>query len=139
MLKEIDVDTVSTQEIDERKETSATIIDFMAVVQSSSTSKCGIKTFSELRNHLESSIKAGLKESKYIGVVPDRYDFPISIKSDERSRRQRNTSVEIAISNDTQNLPKTFEAHLGNPRNKINLVNYVFKSWSTAFWTDSMH
>ena len=37
------------------------------------------------------------------------------------------------ISNDLQKLPNKFQAYLGNSTNKINLVNYVFEKWKTAF------
>ena len=65
------------------KDKSASIIDFMAVIHS--TSKSGLETFADLDKRFESSIYSSLQESNIVVLVPDRYDVEFSIKSDERS------------------------------------------------------
>ena len=128
LLKELEIDESSLTTIPtECKETSATIIDFMAVVQS--FNKAGLVTFSDLAKRFEPAIFSGLKDSRTVVLVPDRYDVTFSIKSDERSRRQKYYSAEIEIRNDDQKLPKSFQSYLDNPRNKINLVTYIFNKW----------
>ena len=43
------------------------------------------------------------------------------------------TFCEIAINNDSQKLPKDFQTFLGNSINKMNLVNYLFRTWIITF------
>ena len=128
LLKELEMQpsTINTLK-SHPKETSASVIDFMAVVQS--ISKSGLATFEDLANRFESSIFSGFQESNFVVLVPDRYDIELSIKSDERSRRQKSMTNEIEISRDSQKLPNILATYLGNSKNKMTLVNYVFSRW----------
>ena len=110
---------------------SSTIIDFMAVVQTSMSLKPS--SFQDLSGCLEASITSAFKESSILVLVPDRYDIALSIKADERSRRRKSSSLEIKIHSDNQKLPRDLHSYLSNPLNKVNLVNYVFTTWAKTF------
>ena len=112
-------------------EASTSILDFMAVVQS--TNHTGLQTFGDLADRLEVSIFSAFKDSNIVVVVPDKYDTQYSIKSDERMRRQKTTCSEITIFNDSQKLPKNFKAYLGNTKNKVHLIKYLFTKWESTF------
>ena len=84
LLKEIEIEQTSVPFLTQ-EESSATIIGFMAVIQS--LNKSGLETFGELSDRLKSTFYSRFKESNQIAIVPDRYDIVLSIKSDERNRR----------------------------------------------------
>ena len=86
-MKELEIDSVSVLPLDYGKEKSASIIDFMAV---QSLNKSGLVTFGDLAMRFESTLMSNLTESDIIVITPDRYDAVLSIKTNERSRRQKN-------------------------------------------------
>ena len=49
------------------------------------------------------------------------------------SRRRNSSSLEIKIHSRNQKPPKDLQCYLSNPQNKVNLVNYVFQTWSETF------
>ena len=110
---------------------SATIIDFMAVVQTSMS--CKPTTFQDLSVCLETAISSAFRESSKVVLVPGRYDIALSIKANERSRRQNSSSLEIIIHSGNHKLPTDLQCYLLNPQNKKKLVNYVFQTWSETF------
>ena len=77
---------------------SATIVDFMAIIQS--VNKSGLETFGDLAKRIEKIIMSNFMESDVVALVPDRYDVQHSIKADERSRRTKEVSKEVSLSND---------------------------------------
>ena len=103
----------------------------MAVVQSNLHPKT--TTFGQLLESYKMSVIVSLRESKIVVLVPDRYDVELSIKSAERSRRQKATSNEVLIRNGEQKLPNDLSSYFGNPKNKTNLINYTFNTWATDF------
>ena len=131
LLKELEgLVTSNTVLNNDNNNLSASIIDFMAVIQSTNLS--GLTTFHELAERLEKSILSNFKESRVIALVPDRYDV-ISIKANERKRRQQSSSRMFVITHDTQKLPKNLQQFLSNADNKVNLINYLFKKWIASF------
>ena len=132
LLKELVGETIESIQylINEIKDNSATIIDFMAIVQS--LNKSGLVTFEDLANRLESAVLSSLKESNTLALVPDRYDVVNSIKSDERFRRQKTDTPVFDIGSDNQKLPKNIASYLGNLHNKKNLVDYLFAKWEVS-------
>ena len=110
---------------------SATVVDFMALIQIGTSLKP--KSFDQLKKFLESSISSAYRESSKVALVPDRYDITLSIKADERSRRSTTKSPEIAIHNESQKLPKDLQNYLSNPKNKVNLVTFLFDLWALHF------
>ena len=127
LLQELQIEEEPITQLDRGKETSASIIDFMALVQS--MNKHDIVTFGELADRFKSSIFSNFRESDYIAVVPDRYNVELSIKGDERSRRQTTLTNQTSISHDSQKLPSKFQVFLTNSNNKINLISYIFSKW----------
>ena len=130
LLQELEVKEHSLPSL-EFSERSATIVDFMAVVQSNLHPKT--TTFGQLLESYKLSVIASLRESKIVVLVPDRYDVELLIKSAERSRRQKATSNEVLIRNGEQKLTNDLSFYLGNPKNKTNLINYTFNTWATDF------
>ena len=132
LLKELENMTTSTETlVNENKEKSATIIDFMALVQS--LNKSGLQTFDQLTARLESSILSNRKESNILVLVPDRYDLQDSIKSDERARRQTSEEVPVVdIVNGSLKLPKDLATYLSSSKNKTNLINYTYTKWEST-------
>jgi len=113
-------------------QSSATVIDFMSIVQSANV--VGILCFGDLADRIEKNIFNSFKESKIIAIVPDRYDDDvISLKSAERNRRGNNTTPAFAICNDNQKLPTGFQQFLKNSKNKSNLITYLFDKWIDSF------
>lgn len=112
-------------------EKAVTIIDFMAIVQKVVIAKP--KFIHEVQTHIESHIRTAFKESDIVAMVPDRYDIQMSIKEGERSRRgSSRNQPEYNITSSKQALAVEFGTFLSNPKNKINLVNYLFQSWKTS-------
>ena len=104
LLKELEDTVKFSHQLTEGRQFSASVIDFMKVVQSINLS--GLQTFGDLVGRLESAVFTASKESRIVAVVPDRYDVVLSIKTDERKRRQKVADTqEIAILNDNQSLP----------------------------------
>ena len=62
---------------------SATIFDFMAVVQTSMSSKP--TTFQDLSVCSETAISSAFGESSKVVLVPDRYDIALPIQADDTS------------------------------------------------------
>ena len=113
LLQELKVKEHSLPSL-EFSECSATIVDFMAVVQSNLHPKTN--TFGQLLESYKMSVIASLRESQTVVLVPDRYDVELSIKSAERSRRLKATSNEVLIRNGEQKLPNDLSSGLAlNP------------------------
>lgn len=88
LLKELESLAESSLELNNNNiDKSASVLDFMAIVQSSNFSD--VKTFRDFVIKLKNSITSCFKESRIVAVVPDRYDNLLSIKSEERKRRQK--------------------------------------------------
>lgn len=130
LLHELESSVESSSQIDGKAIQSASVIDFMAILQS--TSWIGTTTFKEMVSKLEKVITSSFHYSSYIAVVPDRYNVSNSIKAEERSRRNQGCSGEILINSDSQRLPCDMLHYLKNPRNKTNVVNFVFDKWKTT-------
>ena len=131
LMKELESLSTSKETLHtEIKDKSATVVDFMALVQS--LNKSGLQTFEQLVTRLQFSVLSSFKESNVTVLVPDRYDVEDSIKSDERARRQNITEVPVIdISNGSLRLPKNLSSYLSSSRNKENLINFLFKKWQS--------
>ena len=60
---------------------SATIFDFMAIIQPTIQKKVGM--FDQLLDNLKSSVSSAFQENNIIVLVPDRYDVKLAVKSAE--------------------------------------------------------
>ena len=132
LLHEIEMKESSENCLPQRQD-SVTIIDFMAVVQTSISSKP--VTFQDLLKYFENCISTAFKESTKVVLVPDRYDIQLSIKANERLRRAGSVGPEIKIHSESQRLPKDFHCYLSNSKNKVNLINYAFQIWVETYHT----
>ena len=64
---------------------STTILDFMAIIQSTIQKKVG--KFGELLDNLKSSVSSNFQEGNIIVLVPDRYELKQPMKSAEWLRQ----------------------------------------------------
>ena len=86
LLHELEVKEYSVKTVGFHHD-SATILDFIAIMQSTIQKKAG--TFGHLLGNLKPSVFSVFQESNITVLVPNRYDVKYSIKSAERSRRQQ--------------------------------------------------
>ena len=105
-------------------EDSATILNFMAIIQSTIPKNVG--TFGQLLDNLNSSVYSAFQDSNIILLVPDKYDVKHSIKSAERSRRHQCVGQKVFISSVDQNMPKSVSSIL-----VIQIINQIFKNSSS--------
>ena len=103
---------------------SATILDFMAIIQSTIQKKVG--TFGQLLDNLKSSVSWAFQESNIIVLIPDRYDVEQSVKSAERSRQQQCVGQEVLISSETKTCHRIFH-HIF----VIQIVNQILQNSSS--------
>ena len=129
LLKQIEIAQLSQQSLTEYQYTSATIIDFMATIQSIDYSK--FERFSNVADGITSKILSSFQDNNFLVIVPDRYDFELSIKTAERLRRTETSCQEIEIIGNRK-VPKSFQSYFGNASNKVNLVNYIFQHWKES-------
>ena len=74
---------------------STTILDFMAIIQSTIQKKVG--KFGQLLDNLKSSVSSDFQEGNIIVLVPDRYNLKQSMKSTERSKQQQCVGQEVVL------------------------------------------
>ena len=131
LLHELEIDKSITTVTTGRKQNTGFIIDLMAFVQSMTTKD--VVTFDDFSNSLCSVIKQSFNLADFVAVVPDRYDFPYSIKSFERSRRNTFQYPERLITGAQMKVPANFKGFLSNPRNKMHLIKFLFNDWEVRF------
>lgn len=136
-LHELENETKAEEHIlndEEARSNTATVIDFMAMIQC--VKKTDLETFDDLFERIEEEVLSVLSKNKVIAVVPDRYDIKDSIKTEERMRRiATNSSYPVIDINDVTRLPAHLKKYFSNAENKINLVNYCFDRWKASFST----
>ena len=105
---------------------SATVMDFMAILESIDCSK--FERFSNVADEISVKLLSSFLECEVLVVVPDRYYFKFSIKAAKRKRRTEDSThiQEIEIIGNRE-VPTSFQSCLGNSNNKSNLVKYVFQ------------
>jgi hypothetical protein len=107
------------------------VIDAMAFVQRFQT--LGASVFSQLQERYKDKIlkmkPVGCSEVHFVG---DRYDFgEMSLKGDERLRRQTGASALEYVPNDNMKIPG-WNAFISNPKNKTNLLSYITSCWAKS-------
>ena len=100
----------------------------MASVQMLKTG--GASTFGELaEKHFDLfATHFGRNGHARVDVVFDQYR-DISIKSGERARRTVSMGLEIKIKTPTTPLPKQWQKYINNPKNMVNLCEFLCRSW----------
>ena len=126
LLKELENECCSKEFLpDHLKQTCATIVDFMALVQS--INKAGLQTFDHLSERLQFAVLSKHRESDVCVLVPDCYDIEDSIKSDKRLRRKGDQEVrKVDIKTGLTKLPKQLTNYLSSSKNKTNLINFMY-------------
>ena len=131
LLKELESMSSPTENIDGGMlSSSASVIDFMAMLQS--LNKSDLETFDDLFYRIQNVVLAVLKESRIIAIVPDRYDIRDSIKAEERIRRTGQSLTQVIDINGPTKLPKNIPKYLSSSANKTNLVEYCFRRWKQS-------
>ena len=105
---------------------SATVMDFMAVLKSTDYNK--FERFSNAADEISANLLSSFLECEVLVVVPDRYNFKVSIKAAERKHRTYDSThmQKIEIIGNRKD-PESFQNCFGNSNNKTNLVKYVFQ------------
>ncbi|KAK3754209.1 hypothetical protein QZH41_003313 [Actinostola sp. cb2023] len=103
------------------------IIDGMATVQM--TKSAGASLFGDLSLKYFEIFTAplSLHNCLEVHVVFDQY-LDMSIKAGERSRRGASNALEVQIASPSTPVPKQWGKYISNPKNKINLCDYLTKS-----------
>ena len=108
LLKEIEITEYSQLPLLGYQYASATVICFMATIKSTNFSK--FERFSNVADGITSKIISSFQESDLLVIVPDRYDFELSIKSAERLRRTETSVQEIEIISNRK-VPNSFQSY----------------------------
>ena len=85
LLHELEVTGYSVEAVGFHHD-SATILDFVAIIQSTIQKKVG--TCGQPLDNLKSSVSSAFQKGNIIVLAPDRFDVKQSMKSAERSRHQ---------------------------------------------------
>jgi len=111
------------------------VIDAMAFVQRFQT--LGASVFSQLQERYKNKIlKMKPMNCSEVHFVGDRYDFgEMSLKGDERLRRETGASAPEFVPNDNMKIP-VWNTFVSNPRNKANLLSYISSCWSKSSLPD---
>lgn len=117
--------------------TSVYVIDAMAFVQRFQT--LGANVFSQLQERYKDKIlKMKPMNCCEVHFVADRYDFgQMSLKGEERLRRDTGASALEYIPNDNMKIPR-WSAFISNPKNKTNLLSYITSCWAKSPLPDSI-
>ena len=86
-----------------------------------------LDTFGEMSQHvLERILK---NNAEVIYFVTDQYKVD-SVKGLERAKRASSGTIHVNIGRPDQKRPQQFKKFLGNPRNKLELVQFLLNDWS---------
>ena len=102
------------------------IFDAMALLHSLTNVP---ETFGELAKLILQVMVHGTSPNNRIDFVCDQYP-PISIKEGERMKRKKQDSIIINVTGCQQKCPKQWNRFLADGRNKVRLVEFLFKTWS---------
>ena len=100
LLAELEIDTNSVKALPDYSNSSAYIIDFMAILQTAKKGKLAM--FSDLSEALNEQVLSAFKFGNIVSVVPDRYDIELSIKSECKRRSKTQVAERKIISGETK-------------------------------------
>ena len=104
-----------------------TIIDFMAYARKVPIRNLKLKTFGEFAEFMSCSFDKMSSKSGRVDIVIDLY-LPTSIKSSERSRRQKVDPIEVTISNPLTPIPVELDQFWASSGNKQRFQQF-FINW----------
>ena len=117
---EVGVETVASAPMG-----SVVIYDGMVLLQQ--LDGIQLDTFGEMSQHvLERVLK---NNAEVIYFVTDQYKVD-SVKGLERAKRASSGTIHVNIGRPDQKRPQQFKKFLGNPRNKLELVQFLLNDWS---------
>lgn len=103
------------------------IFDGMVLLQKLPHKK--LKTFGDISEYLWKKITSGPSNTSFF--VTDFY-LADSVKSMERDRRSKTSgSLRVKVMRSDQAVPKQFSMFLSNAENKLELLDFLLKDWST--------
>ena len=132
LLAELEIDTNRVKALLDYSNSSAYIIDFIAILQTAKKGK--LATFSDLSDALSEQVLPAFKFGNIVSVVPDRYEIEPSSKSDERKRHPKTHVAERKLS--WRNEASIKHASVSDElKNKIHIVNFILDDWMKRFQT----
>ena len=104
---------------------SVQILDGMVILQQLPPE---LASFGHISDHILHRVT--MEQSRIIFFVTDRY-LPSSIKSNEREVRGNLGTIQVKVERRDRSRPKQFKKFLADEKNKISVVRFLLKDWSS--------